>query len=156
MKIINETIINEMATVGSFEVPGLGAVKVTIDSDRGSHNSAYIKVYNSTNVYNRDTKLIRLSFYGNEYYRHRGRNKFWAPSQVPYKILINWLKDKSNNEPELTNWQYALLMWNRECNLPIPVNQFISGEADLKYKEITRYVPSTTPIPNWNKNIKEG
>lgn len=131
-------------------------IRVGVDSDLGKHNNTYLKLYSSRNI---DTsKLIRLSFRGNECYIHRGTNKFWEPKDVPFDALVSWFNEQSKIEPNLTNWQYAILMWNRESEFWISTDDFISGNSDKVYgkvrkngsREFPRYIESTTPIPEWD------
>ncbi|MBR0438382.1 MAG: hypothetical protein IJK00_04545 [Clostridia bacterium] len=152
MRILKEEILTEMALIGFIDIKGKLSMRVGVDSDLGKHNETYIKLFNKR-VPDKDTKLIRLSFKENAYYEHKGA-PLWNPSRVPFKEVKEWLTEKSNYSNYLTNWQYAIMMWNRESEYMFTEEEFINGDADKKYgnKDNPRYVLSTTPIPDWKSS----
>jgi len=114
-------------------------------------NTCFFKVYNGLDW------LIRLSFRGNVAYDLEGDAPLWKPSDVPFDQIKQWLRESSHDEPTLTNWQYLLYLWN-EVNLGISmeIDEFLSGAEDAFNKDYSRgrYLPATTPMPDYNADIQ--
>lgn len=145
----------EMATVGVIERHGTFGIKVTVDSDRGNKPGTYFKIYDS-NDYHSAKHCLRINFKSNTYFYHRGFPRVWNPSHVPFDDINKWLKEKSKYEPTLSNWQYAIFQWDRECGYYISIEDFISGKSDIEYGDNPRYVLSTQKMPDYNSNMTRG
>ena len=119
-----------------------------------NRNDCYINVHNSSRWQNATT-ILRLSFKGNEAYQYKSGTdqKFWKPSKVPFKKIIDWLKKPNKCYPSLTNWHECIRRWNIECGYNATTDEFLDGTADKFYKGKRQYVMSTTLMPKWNKNL---
>ena len=136
----------EMATVGASTSKKTFFVCVTPDKGR---NDCYIKVCNNISYFKSD-KVIRLSFFENKAFDHKGDGKKLWKDRVPFKEINEWMMKQSNQSP-LNNWELSIWLWNLECGFytDININDFIKSLTDdTAYKKLNSTV---SKVPYTNK-----
>ena len=146
--ITNLNYLMGMAHIGSNTVEDTFLVYVNPKEGDGHR---YIKVYDNLSV-KQAKQVIRLSFDGKIGYVIRDTFKPWAPSEVPFKTLHAWFCSPSQKEPRLTNWQYAIFMWNNELGFEMSIDEFLNNEIE-EYKGQRQFIRPDTPKPSWDEHI---
>lgn len=138
--------LDEMAAVGRNQRDKL-LIQV---NPRESKGAWYFKVYNSANEPNA-THIARIRFDIPLYEVHSkaynmGKDNWWLNSREKKK-LIAYLNTSSVDLPQFTNWQYAILAFNKELGLDFPktqTNLLVNGK--LLYPN---FLPFDLPMPNY-------
>lgn len=136
-------MFTEMATVARDYENNLS---IAVNPDSSRNRPTYFKVYDHVN-YRHATKCARISFLYPEYVVHVGEKSVWKFSNnKEKKHLIYFLKSKRRGkkdaESAMTNWQYAIALWNVEMG-------FIDDaeEAWAYTRENTNPHDTDSPLP---------
>lgn len=108
-------MFTEMATVARDYENNLSIV---VNPNSSRNGPTYFQVYDHVN-YRQATKCARISFLSPKYVIHAGEKRGWKFSNnKEKKLLINFLnskrRGKKDTEFTMTNWQYAIALWNVE------------------------------------------
>lgn len=138
-----QEMFTEMATVARDYENNLS---IAVNPDSLRNRPTYFKVYDHVN-YKQATKCARISFLSPEYVIHTGEKRVWKfGSNKEKKNLMNFLRSKrrgkKDTESEMTNWQYAIALWNLEMG-------FIDDaeEAWAYTRENTNPHDADSPLP---------
>ena len=141
------TSLDEMAVIGWDERKGL-----TLHVNPGEQfvGGDYFKVYNSASE-NHATKLARINFAHPIYTIHapkwnRGKDYLWLNSREK-RDLIEFLNSQNADHPEYTNWQYAILEFNKGKRISYEqtkANLLRNGRLN-----IPNALPYDLPMPNY-------
>ena len=97
----------EERTLGTPEIKGIGKLFIDVYSNEGD----YIPHFH---FYTKDKKIDGcIKIYTSEYFSHGRHTSVLNNSQL--KQLNNWLKDDTENEGIITNWQRIAFAW-RDMN----------------------------------------
>ena len=130
--------LDEMATVGRSQREQL-LIQV---NPRESKGAWYFKVYDSENEHNAK-HIARIRFNRPLYEIHskaynNGKDNWFLNSKEKRK-LIAFLNANSVDLPQFTNWQYAILAFNKELGLDFPTGCFgftVSAQTNCWTKNV--------------------
>ena len=111
-------------------------------------NDAYFKFYDSSE-YESAEFVARIKFKKPEYVIHNGRDrkKTWKLVSHDKKNLIKFLKSRNKKHPDLTNWQYAIILFNKVLNLP-PAETM--NKLSRKF-DPNKHLPIDLKMPDYSK-----
>ena len=138
--------LDEMATVGRSQQEKL-LIQV---NPRESQGAWYFKVYDSANE--PSAKYIaRIRFdiplYEVHSQAYNNGKKNWFLNSKEKRKLITFLNANSVDLPQFTNWQYAILAFNKELGLDFPKTQTnLLSSGKLMYPS---FLPFDLPMPNY-------
>lgn len=130
-------------------------ISIHVDPDPNRKGDEYFKVYNS-DEYSNAENIARIKFREPLYVVHK-RNRHGKKN---YKLvsnkkddLINFLNSKNHKKPELTNWEYAIILFNRKLGLPDEkTKKNLMFDKNSKYND--NYLPFDLKMPNY-KNLPD-
>ena len=142
---IVEEHIEEMATVYTDEV---NKHVCQVNPDRNRQGLEYFKLYNNVN-WSKATKVARIEFRKPNYVLHTNKDgkENWKLNNREKIALIKALKMDSEDYPGYSNYQAAIIHFNREKGLS--ANKTKENLInDLKYP---KFLPIDLPMPDYMK-----
>lgn len=141
------TSLDEMATIGWDEREG---ILLQVNPVEGYIGGDYFKLFNAVDE-RRASKVARINFTAPLYTIHarkwnRGKDYWWLNSREK-KVLIEFLESTNTDHPEYTNWQYAILEFNKGKRLnyeQTKSNLLSSGKLNFP-----NALPYDLPIPDY-------
>ena len=127
-------------------------ISINPDVTRNWYGEEYFKVYDNLSI-GRAKKLARIKFRSPEYVIHYNSN--WVLNTKEKKELIKFLKEPNKLlDGVSTNWQYAIVMFNREAYLNEHSFQdliiTIEEQQQLDDKDARKYyLPIDLQMPNY-------
>lgn len=148
IKLVLEEYLDEMATIYKSVEYGIG---VSVNPDSNRQGNPYFKFYNNPN-YTKATKIIRILFASPDYVYHKDGKQLWELNNKEKKLLIDILRQESNQYDGYTNWEIAKYNWNCEyLEVQLNMKKYFKGEYDEQYTSNAGYVPSTLKMPDYSK-----
>lgn len=129
-------------------------ISVHVDPDLKHQGNEYFKVYDSIS-YDKAKKISRIKFKEPSYVVHNNNDKKKNYKLVSNKKddLIDFLNSKNRKNPELTNWEYAIILFNRRLGLPDEkTKKNLMFDKNSKYND--KYLPFDLKMPNY-KNLPD-
>lgn len=129
-------------------------ISIHVDPDINRKGNEYFKVYDSIS-YNKAKKISRIKFREPAYVTHSNRDK-----KKNYKLvsdekddLINFLNSKNHKNPELTNWEYAIILFNKRLDFSEEkTKKNLMFDKNSDYND--NYLPFDLKMPNY-KNLPD-
>ena len=96
---------------------------VHVNPDPKRDGDEYFKIYNSPN-YNKAKKIARIKFKEPKYVIHQNKDGKvnWSLNSCEKKNLIDFLSSKNSKNPNLTNWEVAIILFNAVLSLSLDKN----------------------------------
>ena len=139
----NKESLCEMSRVFSNVNPYL---TLWVENPTG-YNNQYFKLYNS-NLISKATKVARISMLKPNYLIHKNDDgkENWILNNKEKKDLVNLLKKPMKIYSFITNWQYMILVYNRD-NFDIDELDLLSGEISIKeYNDNVKFIENALPL----------
>lgn len=139
--------LDEMATVGRSQKEKL---LIQINPAESFTGDFYFKAFDSANEQHAK-HMARIKFERPVYIVHarrynRGKDYWWLSARDKRK-LIDYLEAQNTNNPQYTNWQYAILAYNNEKGLDFDKTQEnLLADGQLKYPN---FIPYDLTRPNY-------
>lgn len=129
--INEEQFLAEMSLVLDNIKPNLA---IWVENPTG-YNNQYFKLYNSYSNVKAD-KVARISLLNAKYLNHRNEDgkENWILNNKEKKELIKILKDESEYENNITNWELTILTYNRD-NFHISMGKYVTNNMSKEEYE---------------------
>ena len=127
---------------------------IGLNPDVNRNYPTYFKLYNHIN-YRKATKCARISFLKPKYIICKGDKEIWKLSiNREKKGLMDFLNSHKRGNcksiEEMSNWQYAIALWNVDMNYIDSVNDaWDITMNDFQPTKIDSPLPIDLPIPNY-------
>ena len=139
-----DEMLLEMATIGYASCsPKDPEYIVTVDKADTRRGDPYFKFYNGDDVH-RGVEVARISYERAEYVETHssGGHPLFRLSHKQKKALVKFFNEPFDNDPTITNWQYAIIQHNNEkCR-----KGAVSGRSlHIDFRKLTRAVKDADP-----------
>lgn len=130
-------------------------ISIRVDPDLNHKGNEYFKIYNS-DKYSSAENIARIKFREPSYVVHNenrhGKKNYKLVSDEK-DDLIDFLNSKNHKKPELTNWEYVIILFNRRLGLPDEkAKKNLMFDKNSKYND--NYLPFDLKMPNY-KNLPD-
>lgn len=143
--------------------PGFATVARDYDSEyclavnpvADSTTSAFFELYSDTNA-RRAASCVRISFLSPDYVSLPATEPDWILHEAEKKCLVSFLsshrRGRSREESSMSNWQYALAIWNVEMGfIDTPEEAWSITEAECapRSPHAPHPLPLSLPMPDY-------
>lgn len=125
-------------------------MSVHVNPDECRRGDEYFKVYNS-HSYKKAEKVARIKFKEPLYIDHNNEDgkENWCLKSRDRKKLIRFLSSKNNDNPSMTNWQVAIILFNQSLG-----KRLIRVNKKSKSNKISEYpekLPTELKMPDYSR-----